>query len=110
MTDAQVKFFDDNSADPVSMDKAQAFSFKCPMHDRRCGELLIAGRNPRLRRDPQGANGGHAMWDMSGTADKPTFSPSIDCKGCWHGFIENGRCVSVQKIDEPEPPASPRRS
>jgi hypothetical protein len=32
--------------------------------------------------------------------DAPTFSPSIDCKGCWHGYIRNGRCVDTSGNDE----------
>lgn len=104
MSDAKVRFFDDESPDAVSASKATTFSFQCPVHaGRRCGELHIAGRNPKLKRDPQGQNGGIAMWDFDGNETEPTFHPSIDCKRCWHGFIQNGRCVSVAKVDEPEP-------
>lgn len=102
MSDAAVKFYDDESPGPVPAAKATTFSFKCPVHDRRCGELHIAGRNPNLKRDGQGQNGGVAMWDFDGNEAAPTFTPSVNCKGCWHGYIEHGRCVSVSKTDEPE--------
>lgn len=31
-----------------------------------------------------------ATWQWNGNEDAPTLSPSIDCKGCWHGHIRNG--------------------
>lgn len=104
MSDAKVKFYDDVSADAVPAATATTFSFQCPTHrNRRCGELHIAGRNPNLKRDPQGQNGGIAMWDFDGNETAPTFTPSVNCKGCWHGHITNGRCVDVHHKDEPEP-------
>lgn len=83
------------------------FSFQCPLHPRQCSGLLLnsdATRAAGIKRDPQGANGGRAMWDWDGNRTAPTLSPSINCGGCWHGYIQKGRCVSVQGIDEPEPP------
>lgn len=102
MSDARVRFtrLDGLEAAPGA---EQAFSFSCP-NGRRCASLVIAGRT-NLRRDPQGKNGGIAQWDWNGDRAAPTFTPSIDCASCWHGFIEKGRCVSVSKVDEPEPPA-----
>jgi hypothetical protein len=33
-------------------------------------------------------------WEMTGSEDAPTLSPSIDCQKCgWHGFIQNGHTV-----------------
>ena len=31
-------------------------------------------------------------WTLSGSAEAPTLTPSIDCldKPCWHGFIVDG--------------------
>jgi hypothetical protein len=29
-------------------------------------------------------------WAWDGNFDKPTLTPSINCAGCWHGFIEGG--------------------
>lgn len=89
MADAKVKFDDDS------------FSFQCPKHNRRCGNLIIAGKTT-LKRDGQNQNGGIAQWDWDGNEVAPTFKPSVNCGGCWHGFIENGRTVDCQKQDEPE--------
>lgn len=102
MSDAKVTFetLGYENAEPG---KEQRFDFNCPLYDRRCGSLVIAGRTT-LKRDPQGQNGGVAQWDMSGSQQLPTFSPSINCKSCWHGYIRNGRCVSVSGTDEPEIP------
>lgn len=101
MSDAKVRFetLDFEEAPPGA---EQRFGFRCPLRGHRCEGLVIAGRTA-LKRDPQGQNGGIAQWDWNGDRERPTFSPSINCGGCWHGYIENGRCVSVQKSDEPEP-------
>ena len=102
MSDAKVRFdqLDSLNANPS---EEQTFSFACPMHKgRRCAGLVIAGRTD-LKRDPQGKNGGIAQWDWNGDREHPTFTPSINCQGCWHGHIENGRCVGTNHQDEPEP-------
>lgn len=39
-------------------------------------------------------------WQISGTVDKPTIAPSINCADCWHGFIENGVFVNCSKVPE----------
>lgn len=100
MSDAKVKFLDTNGDAPVAAGGECMFIFTCP-RTNRCGALLIAGRNPEFRREPQGHNGGAPMWDWDGNREAPTFSPSIDCKGCWHGYIRAGRCVDVRGKDEP---------
>lgn len=102
MSDAKVTFENVNW-DEAAIGAESFFSFNCPLHDRRCGTLPIAGRVPE-KRDPQNKNGGVAQWDWDGNRDSPTFSPSINCGGCWHGYIRAGRCVSVPGGDEPEIP------
>lgn len=101
MSDAKVQF-ETLDYEEAAAGQEQRFGFRCPLRGHRCEGLVIAGRT-ELKRDPQGQNGGIAQWDWDGNRDKPTFRPSINCGGCWHGFIENGRCVSVQRTDEPEP-------
>lgn len=100
MSDAKVLF---HSADhqPAKASNGVRFSFQCPLYDRRCGNLLIAGRTG-LKRDGQNKNGGVAQWDFDGNAKRPTFKPSINCQGCWHGYIRNGRCRNTNGLDEPE--------
>lgn len=100
MSDAKVRFFtlDWEAATAAS---AQCFSFNCPKHDRRCENLIIAGRTD-LKRDGQGQNGGIAQWDWDGNVETPTFHPSVNCGSCWHGFIVAGRCITTNKADEPE--------
>jgi Family of unknown function (DUF6527) len=81
--------------------KEQTFSFDCPKYKRRCGDLIIVGRTS-LKHDPSNQNGGVAQWNWDGNRTAPTFTPSVNCTGCWHGFIRNGRCVTAQGIEEPE--------
>jgi hypothetical protein len=102
MSNADVKFSRLTSlmAEPG---QEQTFGFACPMHkDRRCEGLVIAGKTT-LKRDPQGQNGGIAQWEWNGDRASPTFSPSVNCKGCWHGYIRDGRCVNTGGQEEPEP-------
>lgn len=103
MSDAKVTFarLDNYDAAPGG---EQTFSFQCPKKlARRCQGLIIKGRT-HLKYDPQGKNDGIAQWGWDGNRVAPTFTPSINCGGCgWHGYIEKGRCVDVQKKDEPEP-------
>ena len=79
----------------------QTFSFNCPKHDRRCEALVIAGKTD-LKRDPQGKNGSIAQWDWDHNRMAPSFAPSINCGGCWHGYIRSGRTVDCQGKDEPD--------
>jgi hypothetical protein len=100
VSDAKVRFdtLDHLDAEPGN---EQTFGFNCPKWDRRCGHLIIAGKTD-LKRDPKGRNGGIAQWHWDGNRDKPTFTPSVDCGGCWHGYIRNGRTVDTNGNDEPE--------
>lgn len=100
MSAAKVKFETIDYEDAVP-GQEQRFGFNCPLHDRRCEGLIIAGKT-ELKWDPQGQNGGVPQWKWDGNREAPTFSPSVDCGSCWHGYIENGRCVNVQHSDEPE--------
>lgn len=91
MSDAKVEFDDDT------------FGFACPKHKgRRCEGLHVAGRT-NLPRDGENKNGGVAQWTLEGPESAPTFHPSINCEGCWHGNIRNGRCVDTSGNEEPEP-------
>ncbi len=101
MSDAKVKFYGQDMAAEAPAETAARFGFSCPRGRGACSGLLIAGRTD-LKRDSQGKNGGHAMWDFDGDASAPTFRPSINCKGCWHGYIRAGRCVDAGGKEEPQ--------
>lgn len=104
MSDAKVTFGMLGSLDPVD-GREQTFSFSCPRRrGGRCEGLPIRGRT-NLPHDPQGKNGGVAQWEWKNPENKtsPTFSPSVNCGTCgWHGYVEAGRCVDVNHVDEPE--------
>ena len=100
MSAANVQFLDRDKR-KAAPGAEVSFSFACPKFPHQCGRLLVAGRSPGIDRNGQNREGGVAMWDWDGNREAPTFSPSIDCKGCWHGFIEAGRCVDMAKRDEP---------
>ena len=67
MSNANVRFHavdgDDYDAAPG---REQSFSFDCPKHKRRCGDLIIRGRT-RLKQDPELlrllAAGGHRLFE-----------------------------------------------
>jgi Family of unknown function (DUF6527) len=88
------------SREPSPAGQEATFSFQCPKADRRCGDLMIHGRTG-LKHDPNGQNGGHPHWNWDGNRDTPTFTPSVNCKGCWHGYIRGGRCFNTGGQEEP---------
>ncbi len=93
MSDASVTFLD-IGYDPVRGDEAPSrFSFRCPTHPQnRCeGMLIRAGEHANT----------HPSWLWDGNREAPTFSPSVNCEGCWHGYIKGGRCVDTSGNDEP---------
>lgn len=103
MSDAGVEF-ETLTGDPAAAGAEQTFRFNCPKHrGRMCGSLIIVGRTS-VQHDPQNQGVGKAQWTWeNGDRDKPTFTPSVNCMGCWHGYIRDGRCVGVNGNDEPEP-------
>jgi len=102
MTAANIEYHD-AAGNPTTPEKATQVWFRCPRRAGPCGPLLLAGRNPGIKRDPQNKNGGRAQWDISGAVGRETLTPSVNCGRCWHGYIRNGRCVTTGNIDEPEP-------
>ncbi len=40
-----------------------------------------------------GKDSGHC-WQLSGSKEQPTLTPSIHHVGCWHGWLRNGELVS----------------
>lgn len=102
MTAANVKFEKLDYA-PAEPGEEVRFSFTCPRSKNggRCSGLLIAGKTG-IKRDGQNRNGGAAMWDWNGDRENPSFRPSINCNGCWHGHLIKGRCVDVNGKEEPD--------
>jgi Family of unknown function (DUF6527) len=72
--------------DPCLPDQAPTrFGFECPKQPGfMCTGLIIRG-------NPDGLNPANKTWIWNGNRAAPTFSPSIDCKNCSHGFIEDGK-------------------
>lgn len=107
MSAADVQFhkthrYEEPGTPEAAVGEEQAFSFRCPKWDRRCGKLCIAGRT-NLKHDPNGKNGGFPHWMWDGNREAPTLVPSVNCSSCWHGYIRAGRCVDTNGNDEPEP-------
>lgn len=101
MSNAEVVFINADREENALPGQEVYFDFTCPSGNGSCHTLPIAGRTD-AKRSPNGKNG-QAQWDWDGNRELPTFRPSINCMGCWHGYIEKGRCVNVHKKDEPEP-------
>ena len=87
--------FETLNYDPAALGQEERFGFNCPKHKgQSCEGLLIRGKG----NDVPGKT-----WEWDGNRDAPTFQPSINCEGCWHGYIRNGRCVDGNGNEEPEP-------
>lgn len=61
------------------------FGFSCPKRTNgyMCSGLIIRG-------NPAGYAPTNKTWVWDGNREAPTFSPSINCIDCSHGFIEKG--------------------
>jgi hypothetical protein len=79
---------------------------------RDVGRFKFVCRNPNIDPTMRGhcdvncANAGYNRptqnWRLVGTLDEPTLAPSINCRDCWHGFIEAGVFVNCSKQPEAE--------
>lgn len=68
------------------------FGFRCRFGERRgfC-DLNLRGR---------GHDRENKSWSWDGNVDYPTLIPSVNCKDCWHGFIEKGVFLNTSKKPE----------
>lgn len=62
-------------------------SFPCQSADARANPS--PGRRCMIPIRPKKNDVG-ASWDWNGDREKPTMSPSVNCKNCWHGWIRDG--------------------
>jgi hypothetical protein len=62
------------------------FGFECPKRKDgfMCSGLVIRG-------NPAGLAPVNKTWVWNGDRTNPSFSPSINCSNCAHGYIENGK-------------------
>lgn len=94
MSNANVSF-ETLDHEPAAEGKEERFGFNCPRHKgRSCEGLLIRGKGNDIP---------NKTWEWDGDRAAPTFTPSVNCEGCWHGYIRAGRCVDTSGNDEPEP-------
>lgn len=96
--DGRFEFLDLDYEDCPEGEAPARFGFKCPNNPRggMCSGLLIRGAA-----NPGSAAGGSPSWIWDGNVQAPTFSPSINCERCWHGFIERGVLLNTAKQPEP---------
>lgn len=40
-------------------------------------------------------NDSNAQWNMLGTREKPTLTPSLHAVGIWHGWVKQGRMIEA---------------
>ena len=79
-----------DGAEPLNVHR---FAYQCRSQPGAWCSLNLRGRGHDIERRSW-------MWD--GDFERPTLSPSIDCKGCWHGFIEAGVFTDTNHKPEPQ--------
>ena len=76
-----IEFLDINHA-PAAVGSEVYFGFECPKRPTHmCTGLIIRGR---------GQDVPNRTWVWDNNREQPSFTPSIDCKGCSHGYITAG--------------------
>lgn len=74
--------------------KPALFGFTCPNGKGQCTGLHLRAGPHTAANTFQPAD---RTWIWNGDREKPTFSPSINCKvgnaTCWHGWIKDGKLV-----------------
>lgn len=79
----------------ANLTEAQGVEFDCP-----CGEghrVMVWFKNPSvLPVAGDDAPGPSPRWEHSGTDIKSlTIAPSINVRGCWHGFVRQGQVTGA---------------
>ena len=78
--------------DGTSLPDIGRFQFQCRSEARsHCAVNL--GRNAGYQIERRN-------WLLTGTPDAPTITPSINCEGCWHGYVESGVFLTTEKNPE----------
>ena len=77
--------------DGSRIEDAHRFAFRCRSTPTVFCDLNLRGKGHDLEK---------RSWTLTGTIDQPTLAPSIDCKDCWHGFIEDGVFLTTKKTPE----------
>lgn len=63
-------------------DRQGRLAYRCPRTGQPCGEIIIGKEHkPQL---------GCPTWQWDGNLEAPTLTPSINCRGCWHGYLRAG--------------------
>lgn len=78
---------------PLTLANAQGVMFGCPQcSGPKSHSILCWFRN---RGVPDNETPGPGRWDVSGASlEDLTLSPSVNVKGCWHGFVRNGEIIT----------------
>lgn len=83
---------DDPCAPGTPSDQVHRFAFRC----RACKK---ADHNTQQMCSVNLGGRGHDIpdknWNWDGNVDQPTLHPSVNCNGCWHGWINQGRFMKA---------------
>lgn len=75
------KFCGENGKGTTDPSAVRTMQFQCLKTGKYCGSIRVgfAEKPP-----------GERTWAWDGNFEKPTLSPSINCVGCWHGWLQSG--------------------
>lgn len=73
---------------PEAVDR---FAFRCRQGGDRWCSVNLRGR---------GHDVPNKNWAWDGSVNAPTIAPSVNCRGCWHGYIEGGVFLTTAKVPE----------
>lgn len=67
--------------DDANLSQVGRFAFQCRVHPSNMCSVNIGNAGHKIK---------NQTWNLIGTKDRPTLEPSINCPGCWHGYIIGG--------------------
>jgi len=80
-----------NVPDGSPPEAAHRLAYRCRSHPTNWCSVNLRGRGHDIEK---------RSWSWDGNVDRPTLAPSINCEGCWHGFIEEGEYRDTNHVRE----------
>lgn len=77
--------------DGTTAQQVHRVAYQCRATKGAWCDLNLRGRGHDLEK---------RSWSWNGDVNAPTIVPSVNCKGCWHGYIREGVFLKTNETPE----------